>query len=128
MPPTKVYYYVNENGTVPVLEWLTELGRRQPRAVAKCRAVLGQLRALGYELRRPTADYLDDGIYELRTRLGTTNYRILYGFPRRGVALVVHALTKEDRIPPAEFARAKRRLEHFLEDPDRHAHEEENRP
>jgi len=126
VPPTKVYYYANEDGTVPVLVWLTALGRSRPRAAAKCKAVLRQLGALGYELRRPTADYLDDGIYELRTRLGTTNCRILYGYHSRA-AVVLHAFTKEDRVPAAELARAIRRMKSFLEDPNRHAHEEENR-
>ena len=36
------------------------------------------LSQLGHELRRPLADYLDQGIYELRARIGQVNYRILY--------------------------------------------------
>jgi hypothetical protein len=34
-------------------------------------------------LRRPHADYLEDGIYELRWRNGTVQYRILYFFHGR---------------------------------------------
>lgn len=33
---------------------------------------------MGHELRRPEADFLRDGIYELRTSLGVLHHRILY--------------------------------------------------
>jgi hypothetical protein len=40
---------------------------------------------MGHELRRPEADFLRDGIYELRASLGGVHHRILYFFlPRRG--------------------------------------------
>ena len=71
---------------------------------------------------------MEGDIRELRTRFGTTNYRILYAFHGQGVAVVLHAFTKEDRIPAAEIARAKRRLQRFLEDPEGHAHEEKDTP
>ena len=127
MPPTRVYYYADDHGAVPVLEWLRALVRRQPRAAAKCNSALRQLEALGHELRRPTADYLEQGIYELRARLGRTNYRILYAFHRHA-AVLLNAFTKENRIPAAVLVRAVRRLRRFLEDPNKHAHEKENLP
>jgi len=61
---------------------------------------------LGHELRRPEADLLRDGIYELRARLGTVNYRILYFFHGRNVAVLAHAITKENEIPVVEINRA----------------------
>ena len=74
MPQTKVVFYREADGTVPVLEWLDGL---PPQAIAKCRVKLERLRELGHELRRPEADFLRDGIYELRTRFQKVNYRIL---------------------------------------------------
>jgi DNA-binding XRE family transcriptional regulator len=47
---------------------------------AKCAVRIRRLADLGHELRRPEADLLRDGICELRARLGTVNYRILYFF------------------------------------------------
>ena len=41
---------------------------------------LDRLRELGHELRRPEADFLRDGIYELRTASRGVNYRVLYFF------------------------------------------------
>ena len=38
------------------------------------------MKELGYELRRPEADLLRDGIYELRVSINHVQYRILYSF------------------------------------------------
>ena len=53
------------------------------------------------------------------------NIRILYFFSSRDEAVLVHALTKEDRIPDGDFDRALGRRDTFLRDPERHTHEEE---
>jgi hypothetical protein len=42
----------------------------------------------GHELRRPIADFLRDGIYELRPSVQGVNYRILYFFSGRNVVVV----------------------------------------
>ncbi|MEH1871881.1 type II toxin-antitoxin system RelE/ParE family toxin [Nostoc sp.] len=39
-----------------------------------------QLAEYGFELRRPAADLLRDGIYELRAKHVRVQYRILYFF------------------------------------------------
>ena len=49
----------------------------------------------GYELRRPAADYLQDGIYELRAKHRNRQYRILYFFHGQNLAILAHAITKE---------------------------------
>jgi Gp49-like protein DUF891 len=41
------------------------------------------LRELGNGLRRPEADFLRDGVYELRVSLNHVQYRILYSFHTR---------------------------------------------
>ena len=75
---------------------------------------------LGYELRPPEADLLRDGIYELRARLGTVNYRILYFFHGRNVAVLAHAITKEHEIPNLEINRAIERKRIFVASPVPH--------
>ena len=54
------------------------------KAQAKCRLRVERLRDLGHELRRPEADLLRDGIYELRASLQGVLYRVLYFLPRHG--------------------------------------------
>ena len=55
--------HFEENGSVPVLEWLDNLPEKTQD---KCRVRMEQLADLGHELRRLEADFLRDKIYELR--------------------------------------------------------------
>ena len=122
MPETAVVFYRDEKA-IPVLEWLTDLKKKDRQAYAKCVARIRLLSQLGHELRRPLADYLEQGIYELRIRRGRVNYRILYFFHGQEVGVLAHAITKEAEIPRADLARAIDRKQKFEGDPNRHAHE-----
>lgn len=83
-----------------------------------------RLAALGHELRRPHADILRDGIYELRARHGNVNHRILCFFHGKDIRVLAHGLTKEKKVPDADIDRAVKR-EHALEwDPESHIYEE----
>jgi phage-related protein len=78
--------------TVPVLDWLDRL---PAKVQDKCRVRIERLRDLGHELRRPEADYLRDGIYELRVGFRGMNYRMLYFFHGKVAAVLAHGLVKE---------------------------------
>jgi phage-related protein len=77
MPRTAVVFYRDDDGSVPVLDWL---GGLPLKARLKCLTRIERLRELGYELQRPEADFLRDGVYELRISLNHIQYRILYAF------------------------------------------------
>jgi hypothetical protein len=51
---------------------------------------LERLREMGHELRRPEADFLRDGVYELRVSLQGVHHRILYFFHVTIAAVVSH--------------------------------------
>jgi len=125
MPQTTIVFYKEEDGEVPVLDWLRALQRRDRRAYAACIARIQRLAAMGHELRRPEADYLRDGIYELRARRGRVQYRILDCFHGQRLAVLAHALTKEGQVPPADIERAIRRKDAFAQDPENHSYAEE---
>ena len=118
MPRVEVVLFQEADDSVPVIDWLESIPEK---ARAKCVAALRRLELLGYELRRPEADFLRDGIYELRVRLARVNYRMLYFFHGRSAAIVTHGLTKERRVPPKEIDHAIARKKHFTADPARHA-------
>ena len=122
MPNIKVVFYKEDDGTVPILDWLDSL---QGRALDKCTVRIERLGELGHELRRPEADLLRDGIYELRIGLQHVNYRILYFFHGRVAAVISHGITKEDKIPSKEVAKAVERKRKFEADPESHTHIEE---
>lgn len=92
------------------------------RVRVQARERLRLLAEHGHQLRRPYADYLEDGIYELRWHTGRVQYRILYFFHGRTMVVLAHAITKEDVIPPADVVRAKQRKMNFYADPLTHTH------
>ncbi len=124
MPKTRLVLYQEEDGTVPLTEWLDEL---EPKAQAKCVACLKRLEDMGHELRRPEADLLRDKIYELRTRHRRVNLRMLYFFHGRKAVVVSHGLTKEAEVPAKEIDLAIERKAKFEEAPEKHTFENEEK-
>jgi phage-related protein len=125
MPKTKVLFFKDSDGSAPVLEWLATLRITNKKAFAKCVVRIERLEEVGHELRRPEADILRDGIYELRAKQGQVQYRILYFFSGQGIAMLAHALTKEDKVPDVDIDRALKRKRLFERNPTEHTYEEE---
>jgi putative component of toxin-antitoxin plasmid stabilization module len=125
MPGTRVIFFQDEAGRAPVLTWLQELQKENAKAWVNCRARIVLLSQFGHELRRPAADFLRDGIYELRAKQGHVQYRILYFFHNRNVAVLSHSITKEDSIPPVEIERALKRKRQFEQNPEKHTYAED---
>lgn len=119
MPQTTLIFFRSDDGSVPFVEWLRSLPEN---AQDKCRAALERLETMSYELRRPEADYLRDGIYELRVRLRRVNYRVLYFFFENVAAVISHGIVKERKVSPKEIERALARKRTFEADPVRHSH------
>jgi phage-related protein len=103
MPAVHVLLYKEDDGTIPILGWLDSL---PSKVQDKCVARIKRLRDLGHELRRPEADYLRDGIYELRLRHQTVNYRVLYFFHGNSVVVLTNGLTKEKQVAPGDIDKA----------------------
>ena len=122
MPKTEVVFYKEDDGSVPMLEWLDSL---QPKALDKCTVRIERLEEMGHELRRPEADFLRDGIYELRVRLQHLNYRMLYFFHGRIAAVISHGLVKEAEVPPKDIEKAIQKKQKFEQNPNAHSHEQE---
>jgi hypothetical protein len=114
-----VLLFYKDGQTVPIREWLKALPLK---ARIKCLGFLGKLEAHGHELRRPTADFLRDGIYELRPSHQGVNYRILYFFAGKQVVVVSHGITKEAKVPDIEIRRAIDRKHQFELNPEAHTH------
>lgn len=117
MPYSQVQLYQEEDGSVPLLEWLKGL---PAKVQDKCLVRLERLEEMGQALRRPEADYLQDGIYELRVRVRSIQYRMLYFFYGSQAAVVSHGFTKEGVVSPREIETAKQRRERVMARPARH--------
>lgn len=126
MPQTQVVFFQDEDQSVPALDWLRDMKRRDPRITAKFHERIVELGSQGWEMTRPASDTLRDGIHELRVRVGSVNYRLLYGFHevngQQTIAVLVHGLTKERAVPPEEIDLAVRRHAAFAADPQKHTY------
>jgi hypothetical protein len=107
MSRVPVLIYREEDGSAPFLDWFEKLPEK---AQDKCRVRLERLATLGHELR---------------VRLRTTNYRILYCFHGRTAAVLSHGVIKEDRVPANEIDRAINRKCQFNGHPTRHTFAED---
>ncbi len=113
-------FFREDDGTTPFLDWFRAL---PVKAQDRCRERIGRLRELGNVLRRPEADYLRDGIFELRTKAEGINYRMLYFFHGRQAVVVSHGIAKQQAIvPPKEIDRTITRKRKFAADPGLHSH------
>ena len=120
MPETKVILFCEDDGAVPLLTWMDKL---PAKAQDKCIVKIERLAAMGHELRRPEADYLRDGIYELRVSLQSVRYRILYFFQGKN-AVISHGLVKTRTVPSKEIELAIEHKDRFGKNPERHTHQE----
>jgi phage-related protein len=117
VPAVTVVYY-REGVRVPMIEWLAKL---PPDARDACNAHLRLLQREGFELRRPLAEILRDGLHELRAKRRGINYRMLYFFHGRQAIVVSHGFVKQrSRVPESEIRRAIEHMARFNADPMTH--------
>ena len=89
---SNIYYFIDTRGNNPVREFVNSLPIKER---AKIFAYIIELLNQGHNLRRPMADYLGHGIYELRPR----DNRIFYFFFLKDSAVLLHAIKKKtDKI------------------------------
>jgi phage-related protein len=119
MPETTVVFFAYE-GKVPLLEWLDD---QSTKVQDKCLVRIERLAQMGFELHRPEADYLRDGIYELRSSYQRINYRMLYFF-HMGKAVLSHGFTKEGEVPHKEIEKAIRNMKLFQGHPGKYTYKE----
>jgi phage-related protein len=119
--PSVVFYRAGD-GSVPFLEWFERLPQRARLACIARIELLGQE---GHRLRRPHADYLREGIYELRAKVLGVNYRMLYFFHGQQIVVLSHGVVKQRAtVPASEIGRALACKQAFEADATRHTHEE----
>ena len=96
-------FYREPSGEAPVLDWLTKLRKYEPERLRNLR---GSRRKAGHAWPRAAAalaDLLRDGIYELRIRKGRVNYRILYFFHGRELAVLGTRSRKRTWCPTSKL-------------------------
>jgi phage-related protein len=126
VPATSILFYQEKEGDAPVIEWLEELKKKNRQGFAKCVARIRQLNSTGHELRRPAADYLRDGIYELRVKDINNQYRIFYFFNGKDIAVLNHSIIKKaSAVPNKDIELAIKRKKKFEQNPGKHTYRKE---
>jgi len=107
-----VVFYEKEDGSFPGEEFINSLDNRMS---AKAYRLIGLLANNGPNLREPYSRHLSDGIFELRSRVGSDTARILYFFMADNRAVITNGFVKKDqKTPHSEIEKAKKYRRAFL--------------
>ena len=108
----EVELYETEDGKEPVADFLDSL---EPKMNAKLVGLMEILEEKGTQLRKPYSAPIENGIFELRCKLGSNITRKLYFFYVGKHIVVTNGFIKKTRkTPPAEIKLAKDRREDWL--------------
>lgn len=102
----EIEFYDTEDGRCPLKEYLESLN---PKMLAKTLRTIDLLEHNGITLRGPFSKYIDDGIFELRTKQGTDITRVLYFFFIGNKAILTNGFTKKtQKTPKSEIELARK--------------------
>ena len=108
----EIIFYDKADGTEPAKEFLLSLA---PKMRAKMLRTIDLLSVNGIELREPYSKPMDDGIFELRAKVGSDISRVLYFFViGKKIILTNGFIKKTMKTPPSEKERAKRYRAEYL--------------
>lgn len=113
MADFEVIFYEKENGDCPVEEFINSLDVKMR---AKMVGLLELLEEKGNQLREPYSKPIDDGIFEIRCKVGNNITRVLYFFYYEGKIILTNGFVKKtQKTPPEEIKLAKERRADFKE-------------
>jgi phage-related protein len=108
-----VNFYQEEDGSKPVDEFIRSLDAKKQ---AKVVSDLNRLEMLGNEARMPLSKFLEDGIFELRTKIDGNIIRILYFFDKDKIIIATNGFVKkQQKTPRSEILLAKQRRSSYHE-------------
>ena len=113
MAEFEIIFYEKENGDSPVEDFIRSLDVKMR---AKMVGLLELLGVKGNCLREPYSKAIDDGIFEIRCKVGTNITRVLYFFYFEGKIVLTNGFVKKtQKTPPDEIRLAKERRADYKE-------------
>lgn len=108
-----VEFYEKANGEIPVEKFLLSLDKKMR---AKLLGILEILQEKGNQLREPYSKHLDDGIFEIRGKVGSDISRVLYFFYYEGKIVMTNGFVKKtQKTPKSEIEIAKKYRKDYIE-------------
>ena len=102
----EVDFYEKDNGEQPAKEFILSLDKKM---IAKMLDTIKLLQDNGYQLREPYSKHIDDGIFELRAKVGSNISRVLYFFyGGKNIILTNGFIKKTQKTPSSEIEKAKK--------------------
>jgi len=109
----EVIFYETEDGKCPVELFLQGL---DPKMRAKLVGILQILQDKGNLLREPYSAPIEDGIFEVRGKVGSNISRVLYFFHVDGKIILTNGFVKKtQKTPKNEITLAKKYRKDYLE-------------
>ncbi len=103
----KVDFYKDSKGNKPLGEFIKSLDLKMK---AKVVANLHLLEEYGNLAREPLSEELEEGIFEIRTIVGSNIVRILYFFDKERIVIATNGFVKKrQKTPRGEIELAKKR-------------------
>ena len=113
MAKFEVILYEKANGDCPLEEFLVSLDTKMR---AKMVGLLELLEEKGNALREPYSKLIEDGIFEIRCKVGSNITRVLYFFYFEGKIVLTNGFVKKtQKTPPVEIRVAKERRVDYKE-------------
>ena len=108
-----VEFYEKEDGEKPVELFLDSLDIKMR---SKLLMILKVLQEKGNQLREPYSKHLDDGIFEIRGKVGSDISRVLYFFYYGGKIIITNGFIKKtQKTPHEEIEKAKCYRKDYIE-------------
>ena len=108
-----VEFFTNDDGSKPAKEFLISLDNKMR---AKIMGEISLLEEYGNQMREPYTKSLGDGIFELRTKVGSDISRVLYFFYYGKRIILTNGFIKKTRkTPKSEIELAKKYRNRFIE-------------
>jgi len=112
MQEFEIIFYDLPNGDEPAKDFILSLDKKMR---AKMIRTIEMLQNNGYELREPYSKHLNEGIFELRAKVGSDISRVLYFFIiGRKIILTNGFIKKTQKTPYDEIDKAKSYRKEFL--------------
>ena len=108
----EVAFYETASGERPAEQFIAE---QEAKMRAKILRTLKILEEQGNELRMPYSEHLEDGIFQIRAKVGSDISRVLYFFVVERQIIVTNGFVKKTaKTPPSEIAKAKKYRADYL--------------
>ena len=100
----EIEFYESPTKECPTEEFLRSLHKKDELPYVMREIDL--LKEFGNKLHRPHADYLENGIYELRIRVQNKQFRLLYFYFFQEKIIISHGIRKEAKVKNSEIKKA----------------------